>query len=181
MQQSLAQTTALLSRTPATLDVLLRDLPEEWFRSPEGEKGWSASEVVSHLITCEREVWIPRAKILLAFGGSRTFERFDREASNRHAKGGAIAELLDGFSRVRAECLDELRSWNLQPEDFERRGVHPGLGSVTLGELLAAWAVHDLTHLHQISRVLAHQYRGAVGSWGRYLGVLRCNGHGASA
>jgi hypothetical protein len=49
---------------------------------------------------------------------------------------------------------------------------------VTLSQLLATWATHDLTHLHQLSRVMAHQYRGNVGPWIKYLGVLRCQGHG---
>jgi hypothetical protein len=80
---------------------------------------------------------------------------------------------------VRQEKLGELRALNLQPEDFNRRGLHPALGVVTMSELLATWAVHDLTHLHQVSRVIAHQYRGAVGPFGAYLGVLQCAGHSA--
>jgi hypothetical protein len=48
---------------------------------------------------------------------------------------------------------------------------------VTLSQLLATWAGHDLTHLHQLSRVMAHQYREAVGPWSGYLGVLQCAGH----
>jgi hypothetical protein len=47
--------------------------------------------------------------------------------------------------------------------------------------LLSAWAVHDLTHLHQISRVMAYQYHEMVGSWERFLGVLHCNAHGAAS
>ena len=70
---------------------------------------------------------------------------------------------------------------NLKTEDLERRGRHPALGVVTLLQLLATWAAHDMNHLHQISRIMAHQYRDAVGPWRRYLGVLQCNGHSAPA
>jgi hypothetical protein len=91
--------------------------------------------------------------------------------------GKAFPQLLDEFARVRSENLDELRALNLRPEDLERRGRHPAFGAVTLSQLLATWAAHDLTHLHQISRVMAHQYGQAVGPWSAYLGVLQCAGH----
>ena len=78
-----------------------------------------------------------------------------------------------------AENLAELRALNLTEQDLNRRGLHPELGTVTLSQLLATWAVHDLTHLHQISRIMAHQYREAVGPWTAYLGVMQCAGHSA--
>jgi len=90
-----------------------------------------------------------------------------------------LGQLLDEFLRLRRENLIDLQALNLRPEDLDRRGRHPDLGVVTLSELLATWAAHDLTHLHQISRVMAHQYREAVGPWSQYLGVLQCVGHNA--
>jgi len=97
----------------------------------------------------------------------------------RESAGKSLGQLLDEFARLRSENLDGLRALNLQPEDFQRRGRHPALGIVTLSELLATWAAHDLTHLHQISRIMAHQYREAVGPWIRFLGVMHCAGHSA--
>ena len=38
-------------------------------------------------------------------------------------------------------------------------------------------AAHDLTYVHQISRVMAHQYRQAVGLFCVYLGVPHGSGH----
>ncbi|QNI33753.1 DinB family protein [Alloacidobacterium dinghuense] len=177
MEQSLDRTIALLSRTPAALDALLRDLPEEWTRGSEGGNTWSAFDVVGHLIDGERVDWMPRAKMVLQFGESRTFEPFDREQHLSQTAGKSLEQLLDEFARLRAENLEELRSLNLRQEDLERRGRHPTFGVVTLSQLLATWADHDLTHLHQISRILAHQYREAVGPWSRFLGVLQCQGH----
>jgi hypothetical protein len=174
---SLDQTVALLSRTPATLDAWLRDLPDLWTLTNEGEGTFSAFDVVGHLIHGERTDWIPRAQMLLQYGESRSFEKFDRLAQERESQGRSLGELLDTFAALRAENLVELRRLDLQPSDLERRGLHPELGVVTLGQLLATWAAHDLTHLHQISRVMAHQYREAVGPWTDYLGVMRCNGH----
>ena len=179
MQQNLPDTLALLSRTPAALDALLRDLPEAWTHRNEGEGTWNAFDIVGHLIHCERTDWMERVRVILKFGEARPFERLDREGQRRWSDGMSLGELLDEFARVRAENLAELRSLDLQPEDLERRGRHPALGVVTLAELLAAWAVHDTTHLHQISRVMAHQYREAVGPWSAFLGVLKCAGHGS--
>jgi DinB superfamily len=179
MEHNLQHTISLLSRTPSALNALLRDLPEDWTFRNEGEKTWSAFDIVGHLVHGERTDWMARAKIILQFGESRPFDRFDRLAQERESQGKSLGQLLDEFARLRAENLDALRALNLRPADLERCGTHPALGVCTLSELLATWAVHDLTHLHQLSRVMAHQYQKTVGPWSVYLGVLHCSGHGA--
>jgi hypothetical protein len=179
MEHTLPHTISLLSRTPAALDALLRDLPEAWTLRNEGENSWSAFDVVGHLIHGERTDWIPRARIILQFGETKAFEAFDRWAQERESQGKSLGQLLDEFARLRSENLGELHALNLRQEDLERRGRHPALGPVTLSQLLATWATHDLTHIHQISRIMAHQYREAVGPWNAYLGVLQCAGHSA--
>ncbi len=176
----LDDTIALLSSTPAALNALLRDLPDVWIRTNEGTNTMNAVEVVGHLIHAERTNWIPRAQTILEFGNTRPFASFDRLGHLREIDGKSAAELLDEFARLRAQNLDHLRAMNLRAEDLEKRGQHPALGAITLSQLLATWAVHDLTHLHQISRTMAHQYREAVGPMGTYLGVLKCEGHSSS-
>jgi hypothetical protein len=177
MEHNLQHTISLLTRTPAALDALLRDLPETWTFRNEGENTMSAFDVVGHLIHAERTNWIPRAKMVLQFGETQAFDPFDRWAQVRESQGKSLGQLLDEFGRLRSESLGELRALNLRQEDLGRRGWHPALGVVTLSELLATWAAHDLTHLHQISRIMAHQYREAVGPYSAYLGVLKCAGH----
>lgn len=174
MNHDLRNTVALLGRTPAALNSLLRDLPEAWTFRNEGENTWSPCEVVGHLIYGERADWIPRAKVILQHGETRVFEPFDRRGHLSGMQGKSLAQLLDEFASLRSENLEHLRALNLRPEDLERRGRHPAFGPVTLSQLLAAWAAHDLTHLHQISRVMADQYRQAVGPFSEYLGVLHC-------
>lgn len=176
---NLDQAIALLANTPAALNALLRGLPDCWTQTNEGDNTWSAFDVIGHLIHTERTDWLPRAKMILQFGGSRPFDPVDRLAQQRESRGKSLAALLDEFARLRSESLAELRALNLQPEDFARPGLHPALGTVTLSHLLAAWTVHDLTHLHQISRIMAHQYHDAAGPWSRFLGVLHCDGHSA--
>ena len=181
MEQNLNDTISLLGHMPAALDALLRGLPETWTLRNEGADTWSPFEVVAHLITGERTDWIPRVKMILESGESRAFVPFDRDGYLEESKGKSLEQLLEEFARLRSANLRELRALNLQSGDLERLGKHPSLGSVTLSELLATWAAHDLTHLHQISRIMAHQYRKTVGPWTVYLGVMKCAGHSSPA
>jgi hypothetical protein len=181
MEQNLEDTIALLERTPAALDSLLRGLPEMWTETNEGENTWSVREVVAHLIHAENEDWIPRARVILQSGEEGVFAPFDRDGYVRYGRGKTLAQLLDEFARAREKGLGELRAMKLTAEDLRRRGRHPSFGVVTLSQLLATWAAHDLTHLHQISRVMAFQYREAVGPWARFLGVMQCKGHSTNA
>jgi hypothetical protein len=174
---TLPDTIAILTRTPAALNALLRGLPERWVTSNEGHNTWSAFDIVGHLIVGERTDWMVRARIILQHGEARPFDPFDRFAQEKESQGKSLDQLLDEFARLRRENVAALQELNLQPRDLARRGTHPKLGVVTLSQLLATWAVHDLTHLHQLSRVMAHQYCDAVGPWSAYLGVLKCAGH----
>jgi len=178
MQHNLDHTLALLERTPAAFDALLRGLPEEWTRTNEGEKTWSAWDIVAHLIYCDRANWMARARRILDCGEEKPLDAFDRAGHVRISEGKSMNELLDEFASERREKLEELRGLNLQSEDFARCGAHSALGAVALGEVLATWAAHDLNHLHQLSRVMAYQYREATGPLGRFLGVMKCGAHG---
>lgn len=172
MEFRLDHATDILGRTPATLDSLLRGLPDEWALSNEGPDSWSPFDVVGHLIHAEEADWIPRARIILEHGERRAFEPFDRVAMFEHSKGKSLGELLDRFGRLRAESLRELEAMSLTPETLAKRGLHPEFGAVTLGQLLSTWVVHDLGHVGQITRVMAKRYGEAVGPWRAYLPVL---------
>src|SRR5512146_2256222 len=176
-QFSLIEAIALLSRTPATLDALLRGMPDIWVRSHEGNDTWNAFDILGHLIAGERTDWMPRVRIIIESGRARAFDPFDMFAQLKEIPGKSLEQLLDEFARLRKENLAELQALNLSPEDLRRQGMHPSLGVVTLSQLLATWATHDLTHAHQLTRLMAHQYRETVGPWSAYLGVLQCKGH----
>jgi uncharacterized damage-inducible protein DinB len=172
MEFQLDQATEVLRRTPATLNALLRDLPSEWIASNEGLDSWSPFDVVGHLIHGEEADWIPRAKIILEYGETRSFESFDRFAMFEASRGKSLDELLSTFERLRGESLRELEKMNLTPELLGKRGLHPELGVVTLNQLLSTWVVHDLGHVGQVVRVMARQYGDAVGAWRAYLPIL---------
>jgi hypothetical protein len=176
---SLEESVALLTRTPHVLDTLLRGLPQTWTTNNEGDGTWSVPEVVAHLIHAEHEDWIPRTRCILDHGEEQPFPPFNREGNFGQSRQKTLDELLDDFARARAASLQQLIALNLPPADLEKKGKHPALGTVTLSELLATWAAHDLTHLHQISRIMAVQYREHVGPFRKYLGVMHCAGHGA--
>jgi DinB superfamily len=173
----LDEAVALLRRTPAVLDAWLRGLPSVWTQGREAENTWNAVEIVGHLNHGERTDWIPRARMILEHGPARPFEPFDRSGHAQEVRAKSLDQLLDTFAQLRAESLAALEKLHLERSDLERTGRHPALGQVTLAQLIAAWAVHDLTHLHQISRVMSNQYAAAVGPWSAYLGVLHCQGH----
>ena len=180
MKHDLQDTISLLAHTPAGLNALLRGLPDRWTRHHEGENTWTVADVLGHLIHSEQDNWIPRAKMILDKGESQTFTPLNRTAF-ADAPERPLAQLLDEFARARESNLRQLQALNLRPEDLERRGTHPVFGQVTLSQLLATWAAHDLTHLHQISRIMAYQYRSYVGSYIKFFGVLKCEGHSDAA
>lgn len=172
MTFDLTEGIALLERTPAAFRALLGGLPEPWIRADEGPDTFTAFDNLGHLIHGERADWMPRAAIILAQGPNRRFEPYDRFAQNRESAGKTVAQLLDEFEALRAENLGTLRSWGLSETELDLRAEHPGLGPVTLRQLLATWVVHDLGHLAQTSRVMAKRYRADIGPWTAYLPIV---------
>ncbi len=169
----LASAITVLARTPGVLRAMLSGLEPEWTHRNYGEGTFSPFDVVGHLISGERTDWLVRTRIILEHGPSRPFDKYDRYAQFEASRGKTLSDLLDEFERLRGESLVALRGLNLAPADLERRGSHPALGEVTLGNLLATWVAHDLNHIAQIAKAMATQVEAAVGPWREYLGVLR--------
>jgi hypothetical protein len=171
MELRLEEAMQVLARTPWVLTALLDGLDGVWIDGDEGPETFSPFEVVGHLLHGERTDWMPRIRIILA-GEEGTFEPFDRFAHRERSRGRSLADLLTELSEARQENLRQLESMNLSASDLDRRGTHPALGKVTLGQFLAAWVVHDLGHLAQVARVMAKQYAGEVGPWHAFMPVL---------
>ena len=172
MEYRFVDAVPVLRRTPFVLTELLRDLPAPWIAATEGPGTWSPYDVVGHLIAGERTDWVPRVEHILRHGDAVPFPPFDREAMFTSSKGRSLAELLDEFAELRTRSLARLVAMNLTDDDLTRTGRHPAFGPVTLGQHLATWVAHDLTHISQIVRVMAHQYASAVGPWQAYLSIL---------
>jgi hypothetical protein len=172
MEFQIGDAVEILSRTPDTLNRLLRNLPDAWVFNNEGPDTWSAFDIIGHLIHGEVTDWIPRAEIILEHGESRAFEPFDRFAHREKSKDRSADELLDEFSMLRQKSLTTLAQMNIKPDQLSLRGTHPELGVVTLSQLLATWVAHDLSHVAQAARVMSRQYTDAVGPWKAYLPIL---------
>ncbi len=173
MQFRIEDALDLLRRTPAQLRALLEGLGDAFVFSNQGENTFSPFDVLGHLIHGERTDWIPRAWIILEHGPTVPFEPFDRFAMYESCRGKTLPQLLDEFERLRDDNLQELEQMELTDQELALTGTHPDLGTVTLGQLLATWVVHDLTHIRQIVGVIAHQYRDQVGPWKPYLSILK--------
>lgn len=173
MQYNLNDAVNILERTPMILRVMLEGLPEEWLNNNEGEDTWSPYDVVGHLAHGEKTDWIGRMSIILSDAEDKAFKPFDRFAQFEDSKGKTISELLDEFASLRGQNLDILKQKNITEGDFGRTGIHPAFGEVKLSQLLSTWVVHDLSHIAQISRVMAKQYKEEVGPWQEYLSILK--------
>jgi hypothetical protein len=173
MQFKLTEATQILERTPAVLTEMIAAIPDGWIKCTEGAGSWSCYDIVGHLIHGELTDWIPRARIILEHGEAKAFEPFDRCAQFREDQTRPISALLDQFAFLRAENLAILQGMRLTNEDLARKGTHPELGTVSLGQMISSWAVHDLAHISQIARVTAKQYSQEVGPWHQYMTILK--------
>lgn len=167
----------VLERTPRVVRSLVQFLPESWTHrtygtNKDGTPTWSAYEIVGHLIWADQTDWLPRAKHILEFGASKPFDPFDRNGQRELIQGKTLHRLLDEFDQSRRESLECLKKLRLADADLQKPGLHPALGPVTLGNLLAMWVVHDLNHIAQICKAMAYQYKGEVGPWEQYASIL---------
>ncbi len=173
MRFDLDHSIEILERTPQVLKIMLSGVSDEWTHANEGAETWSAYDIVGHLIHGELTDWMPRAEIILSKGESKRFAPFDRFAQFEISKGKTLSQLLAEFESLREKNIQRLRSKNISRNNLVENGIHPEFGEVTLSQLLATWVVHDLNHIAQISRVMAKQYKEAVGPWVAYLRILQ--------
>jgi hypothetical protein len=171
MNFNIEQAIQILEKTPSVVETLLKGLDDDWVMQNEGGETWSAYDIVGHYVHGEKTDWIPRMKVILG-DGDKNFKPFDRFAQFNDSKGKTLDQLLGEFDVLRKENLAILNGLSFTDEMFDRKGIHPKFGEVTLRQLLSTWVVHDLTHIHQLSRVLARQYQQEVGPWYEFLGVL---------
>lgn len=171
MEFSLKEAMEILEQTPTTLESFVGGLSKEWLNCTEGEGTWNATEVISHLIEGEKVNWIPRLRFILQEGDSKPFPVFDRY-SHLNEKEDSLSTLLLAFKVLRKENLEILSEIITTDAQLELKGLHPAFGEVRVRELISTWAVHDLTHIAQITRVIAKRYSEEVGPWKEYLGMI---------
>jgi hypothetical protein len=163
----------VLAGTPSVLRAVLTPLPAHLLDVNEGDGTWNPMQVVAHLAWGERDDWTPRIRLTLEKGESLPYTPFDREAGFSLYAGWPLDRLLDEFAALRQASLHTLDRLALKPADLARRGRHPELGSVTLGQLVATWVTSDCAHLAQIARILTKYHGQFVGPWRQYFSLLR--------
>ena len=173
MQFQIPEAVQVLERTPAVMDALLRGQSPAWLNARIDPDSFTPVDVLGHLIFGELTDWIPRARIILEHRDSRPFDPFDRRGFAPLIENKPIAELLDQFAELRRKNVYFLHSFALDNAKLDLPGQHPGLGRVTMRQLLATWAVHDLNHIDQVLRILSNQYRDEVGPWREYLSIVK--------
>jgi hypothetical protein len=151
---------------------LLTGLSDEWSRNNEGPDTFSPYDVIGHLVHGEKTDWRERGNVILEYGVSKSFIPFDRFAQYEASKGKTLQQLLGEFEILRKKNMEWFRSLKLSESDLDKKGIHPVLGEVTLRQLLSTWVVHDLTHIAQITRVMAKQYKAEIGPWTAFFRIL---------
>lgn len=173
MNFAIAEAIEILERTPKMLEFFLSGLSKEWLQCNEGEGTWNAAEVIDHLIEGEKTNWLPRLQFILDEGENKPFPPFDRYSHLNESKKISLEQKLFNFQTIRAENVTKLQNLIDSKLHLERTGLHPEFGQVKVRELISTWAVHDLTHIAQIVRVMAGRYKEDVGPWSAYLGILK--------
>jgi DinB superfamily len=172
MKYNIEQAIEILERTPAVCTALLAGLSNDWVMNNEGPETFSPYDVIGHLIHGEKTDWTERTKMILDFGNTKTFVKWNRFAQYEESKGKSLVQLLDEFAVIRKQNIAWFKSLQLTETDFDKKGMHPVLGEVTLKNLLSTWVAHDLTHIAQITRVMAKQYKEEMGPWPQFFRIL---------
>ncbi len=172
MEYRVDEAVEVLTKTPAVLDAMLRGKSPQWVEHRIAPGTFSVMDVLGHLILGELTDWIPRARIILEHGESRTFDTFDRYGFGSVIEGKSLEALLDEFSRLRAQTVADLFALDLDERKLALTGMHPQLGRVTLANHLSCWVAHDLGHIAQITRIMANQYKEAAGPWVSVMSIL---------
>jgi len=162
----------LLARTPAVLRAMLTGLPAAWVDAPERPGAWSPREVACHVADLEEDGWLPRMRWILDHGSARPMPGVERERFRERYAETPLEMVLDDFASFRRANLEALDELSLDEAALRTAGRHERFGEVRLSNLLSTWVVHDLTHLAQINRALASQYREEVGPWVEFLSIL---------
>src|SRR5256885_10295737 len=161
MDIAITKAAPVLKRTPKVLKAMLAGLPDVWLNATEGPDTGTPQQILGHMIQGEKTDWIPRVEWLLKHGESEAFPPFDREGMLKE-QGRPLKEMLEEFAALRADGVTKLKAYKFKKSDLKKKGRHPEFGPVTLGQHLATWVAHDLSHIAQIVRVMGKQYTDAV-------------------
>lgn len=140
-----------MARFPTVLRAAATCVSADDARWKPTPKDWSILEVCCHMLDEEREDFRLRLRSTLE-DATRPWAPLDLTgvAETRGYNARDLAETLTHFDHERADSVGWLRS--LRSVDWSIAYVHPKVGPVRAGELMASWAAHDALHLRQVSK-----------------------------
>jgi DinB family protein len=159
-----------LGQAPRIVEGLIAAAPRDALTWREADGAWNAVEVLSHIANGEISDWMPRIEKILSGGGR--FTPFDREGGLLRYRGWTADALVGEFGQLRRANLEKLTNLNLTAPHLRLTGEHPEFGPVTMAELLACWATHDMAHIAQLSRLLMRSFGRHVGPWRKSFSLL---------
>jgi hypothetical protein len=141
-----------LERTADELATAVRGQSETTLRRRPDARNWAATEVLCHLRDAEELFMIRFETIMAADDPALTALDPDRWAAERQYLTNDASEAVAAFRRRREESLAFFRK--LEPDQWQRGGVHPVRGRFTLDDFATLMAWHDDNHLDQLKRAL---------------------------
>ena len=143
---------ARMDRTTDDFAAALTGVPEAALTKRPDGKNWCALEVVCHMRDTE-ESFLARFQTILAMDEPKFLPvEPDRWAEERQYLRNDVAEALQAFRTRRAETLQTFGK--LTSGQWDKGGLHPVRGRITLDGFLSLMAWHDDNHLDQLKRAL---------------------------
>ncbi len=168
----LATCRSLLEVFPGLLTQLIQLLPSRVMGVADGPGRWSPQQVLAHLLQIEEASWIPRIHHFYhGLHGPVPLVQPERHVDLYALRD--TQDLLQAFRMQRSSNLRALEALKIGPDEWHRIGQHQEAGSVTVGQLVGTWAMHDLDHFAQILYVVGHDGRRLVGPLSRYLRICQ--------
>jgi len=148
---NLEATIRRMTAFPGMLRAVVSQFSKEELRWRPSDGGWSVLEILGHLVSEEQVDFRQRLRLTLENNGAEwpgiDPEGHVREAAYNHAD---PMELLDHFSELRENSVRWMTG--LRDSDWSLKYVHPSIGVLRAGDLLASWSAHDALHLRQLSK-----------------------------
>ncbi|MDE3135127.1 MAG: DinB family protein [Acidobacteriota bacterium] len=151
-QPALTESTLVRLRTQLdSLDAILAGANEGTLGRRPADGKWSAREHLAHLGRYH-EVFLERLDRML----SEDRPQLGRYRTEDDPGAGAwfrlpTREVIERMRKLRVRLVE--RVTKLRPDEFDRIGVHPAFGEMTLGLWLEFFLVHEGHHLYAILKL----------------------------
>lgn len=145
LENNIKSITALVNLTDPHLLTTYRD----------GGNGWTVLEALCHLRDFEN-VFLDRARVTLEQENAPLpAPSPDAMATEHRYNEQSVADVLAEWKTRRTNFIAFMR--DRSESDWERIGLHPVRGPLTLLEQLMLAAMHDTIHLEQMTRTLSEK------------------------